>query len=356
MDMGVLETLIYDAHLTQSPEKAAQIAGPGILFRNAWPPNFAKPMPGFIYIHHQAFEFQGIPVSWVDPLNNITQDVWVPSEYNAHAFEASGIRRDKIFVLKHGIEFGKFNVSVPGYPIPTQKAFKFLFNGGLLSRKGIDVLLDAYTAAFKATDNVTLILHSVYGDDFHLDKINAVQRNATMPEILFLQDELTHLELVQLYKAADIYVSPYRSEGFGLTVLEAMAMGLQVIITDFGPATEICPTGVAAACLLIEAEPSQCMRAPCGKMTLFGEPTVQQPSWSEPRKFSLTRRMQEVFQKWQAGRQELDGVKDQIMAHAKRVSWFDVGSLMINRFLSHLPQDRYVDGATSGKSQSRSES
>lgn len=348
MGLGVLETLIYDAHLTQSWEKAAQIAGPGILFRNAWPPNFATPMPGFIYIHHQAFEFQGIPSSWVHPFNNITQDIWVPSEYNAQAFEANGIRREKIFVLKHGIEFGKFNVSVPGYPISTQKAFKFLFNGGLLSRKGIDILLNAYTAAFKATDNVTLILHSVYGDEFQLDEISAIQRNAQMPEIIFLQDELSHFEMVKLYKAADVYVSPYRSEGFGLTVLEAMAMGLQVIVTDFGPATEICPTNVAA-CILIEAEPSQCMLTPCGKMTLFGQPTVQQPSWSEPRESSLIRRMQEVFQNWRAGKHGLGDVRGRIMAHAKQMSWFDVGCVMINRILSHLPPGQNVSrSATSG--------
>ncbi len=347
MELGVLETLVYEAYLTQSWEKAAQIARPGILFRNAWPPNLSIPMLGFVYIHHQAFEFQGIPTSWVHPFNDNTQDVWVPSEYNANAFKASGIRREKIFVLKHGVEFGKYNVSVPEYSISTQKAFKFLFNGGLLPRKGIDVLLNAYTTAFKATDDVTLILHCVHGDDFQFEEMRAIQRNAEMPEIIFLQNELSHLEMVKLYKA-DVYVSPYRSEGFGLTMLEAMAMGLQVIVPDSGPATETCPTNVPA-CILIETKPSPCMLTPCDRMTLFGEPTVQQPSWSEPTESSLIRRMQEVFQDWKAGKQGLRDIRGQIMAHAKQMSWYDVGSVMINRLLSHLPQGQNISfSATRG--------
>jgi glycosyltransferase involved in cell wall biosynthesis len=37
-----------------------------------------------------------------------------------------------------------------------------------------------------------------------------------------------------LFRACDCYVSPHRSEGFGLTVAEAMALGVPVIATDYG--------------------------------------------------------------------------------------------------------------------------
>ncbi|CAL8465900.1 g5436 [Coccomyxa elongata] len=82
------------------------------------------------------------------------------------AFAQSGVYSDKITVLKHGVEFGKFNVSALPLPLPTQKGFRFLFNGGLLPRKGIDVVIRAYTSAFNADDNVALIIHSVYGDNY----------------------------------------------------------------------------------------------------------------------------------------------------------------------------------------------
>jgi glycosyltransferase involved in cell wall biosynthesis len=41
-------------------------------------------------------------------------------------------------------------------------------------------------------------------------------------------------ELRLVYGAADLYVSPYRAEGFNLPVLEAMACGTRVLVTEGG--------------------------------------------------------------------------------------------------------------------------
>ncbi|MCE3376040.1 glycosyltransferase family 4 protein, partial [Staphylococcus aureus] len=40
-------------------------------------------------------------------------------------------------------------------------------------------------------------------------------------------------EVTSLMAAADIYASPHSSEGFGLTVAEAMAVGKPVVATDY---------------------------------------------------------------------------------------------------------------------------
>lgn len=55
-----------------------------------------------------------------------------------------------------------------------------------------------------------------------------VQANPRAPEVMFFQDELSSADMLRLYSAASVYVQPFRSEGFGLTILEALAMGLQV--------------------------------------------------------------------------------------------------------------------------------
>ncbi len=116
------------------------------------------------------------------------------------------------------------------YP-PTQPlaySCRFLFNGGLLPRKGIDKLLEAYRSTFSRADDVALVIHSAYGDEFALADIKAIAKDVQAPEVILLQDEFSHMEMLRLYAASDVYVSPYRSEGFGLTLLEAMATGMQV--------------------------------------------------------------------------------------------------------------------------------
>jgi glycosyltransferase involved in cell wall biosynthesis len=54
------------------------------------------------------------------------------------------------------------------------------------------------------------------------------------PAVQLIDRSLAQDELSALYAAADIYASPHRSEGFGLTIAEAMAMGKTVVASDFG--------------------------------------------------------------------------------------------------------------------------
>ena len=54
--MGVLEHLIYAAYRGQGQcirEPQIPSRWPGLLFRCQWPPNFAQPQPGYVYIHQQ---------------------------------------------------------------------------------------------------------------------------------------------------------------------------------------------------------------------------------------------------------------------------------------------------------------
>jgi len=46
-----------------------------------------------------------------------------------------------------------------------------------------------------------------------------------------MEDPLTYQEVVSLYGSCDVFVSLHRSEGFGLALVEAMALGKPVIAT-----------------------------------------------------------------------------------------------------------------------------
>ena len=83
--------------------------------------------------------------------------------------------------------------------------------------------------------------------DVHCLLIPYRQHNATVrptwtsPSIsrttsyLGLAITLSSDELAELMACADVYVSPYKAEGFNLPVLESMALGVPVIITKGGP-------------------------------------------------------------------------------------------------------------------------
>jgi len=54
----------------------------------------------------------------------------------------------------------------------------------------------------------------------------------------YIDRALGEEEIAGLYAACDCLVHPFRSEGFALPVVEAMACGLPVIVTGAGPALD----------------------------------------------------------------------------------------------------------------------
>jgi len=60
----------------------------------------------------------------------------------------------------------------------------------------------------------------------------------------FLGDRIYGAEKLKIFKQADIFVLPSYSEGFSMSILEAMAAGLPIVATKVGAAPEIIENGI----------------------------------------------------------------------------------------------------------------
>jgi glycosyltransferase involved in cell wall biosynthesis/predicted Zn-dependent protease len=217
--------------------------------RNQWPPRFDPP-PAGRWVMMLFWEFGSPPRDWVEPLQSDVDEVWVPTRYVRRCLVQAGVPAERVQVVPLGVDPSRFRPQAPPLPLRTRKRFKFLFVGGTIHRKGINVLLDAYARAFTAADDVCLVVKDLGAGSFYRGqtaerRIAEHQARAGAAEVEYLNRPLTEEELAGLYTACDCLAHPYRGEGFGLPIAEAMACGLPAIVTGYGAALDFCDEATA---------------------------------------------------------------------------------------------------------------
>jgi glycosyltransferase involved in cell wall biosynthesis len=130
----------------------------------------------------------------------------------------------------------------------------FVNVGGAYWNKGVDLLLRAFANLRNQGRKVRLIVkdqRGLYGVPVEQTVRNVGKDQPTLlhPDTLaaisVIPGNLSRMELRTLYGIADAYVSPYRAEGFNLPVLEAIACGTPVIVTQGGATDDFCPEDLA---------------------------------------------------------------------------------------------------------------
>lgn len=277
----------FDALLARQNRPAE---GAAVTVRHFWPPDFRTADTNHLVVI-QPWEFGSLPAHWIAPIAENVSEVWVPSRYVRETYTRSGVPESKVYVVPNGVDTTRFHPEVTPRPLPTKKAYKFLFLGGTIARKGIDVLLEAYTRAFTAHDDVTLVIKdfgtaSFYQGQHAADLIAALQQKPNAPEILYLNEELSEADVAGLYAACDCLVHPYRGEGYGLPIAEAMATGKPTVITNHGAALDFAHEGTS---YLINATPTRLATNKIGEWV-----TVDTPSWAEPSIEHLTETLRQI--------------------------------------------------------------
>jgi glycosyltransferase involved in cell wall biosynthesis len=211
--------------------------------RQQWPPELSPAGAGRLAAI-VPWEFGSVPRDWVAQINRNVDELWVPSEYVRGMYVADGVIPERVHVVPNGVDLDRFKPrasEAAREPGPT----RFLFVGGLVRRKGPDVLLEAYKRAFAERNDVELVMKDFGAEGIYRGGDRDVYRkhaeSGALPRLTLLGGEISTDELAELYRSADVFVHPYRGEGFNMPVLEAMASGLPVITTAGGPTDEFCP-------------------------------------------------------------------------------------------------------------------
>ena len=192
-----------------------------------WHPNDMAGFTGEPKIGFTVFELEDL--SQVEEHNLLYPDkVVVPTRWAADICEKHGI---KASVVPLGYDPSIF------LPSPPEPGTHTIFGnfGKWEIRKGHDVLIKAFNAAFEKDDEVTLVMMPT-NHFLNREQIRAWERmykESKLGDLIQIIPRVnTHLDVFNIMKQVDCAVFPARAEGWNMEALEMMGCGKEVIITN----------------------------------------------------------------------------------------------------------------------------
>ena len=142
-------------------------------------------------------------------------------------FRRWGIRDDRIHYLPYSTPALRPTSSEPFDP--SAGTVRFLFVGALCYRKGIDILLRAFSIVRRDHRNARLTL---LGADQENKRYHRLAESLGLDGAVAFRSAVPAAEVVNVIYGCDVFVLPSRFDGWGVVVNEAASLGKAVIATS----------------------------------------------------------------------------------------------------------------------------
>jgi glycosyltransferase involved in cell wall biosynthesis len=177
------------------------------------------------------WETNTIPERWRRAFS-LVDEIWVYSRFMAENIGA--VAPVPVTALPPPVQAPAESATPLRLGVPEGFLFLFVFDYlSTIQRKNPEGVIEAFKLAFAPGEGPQLLIKTINGPLRPLSEEQVLWAAHGRPDIHLVDRSLSGEELAGLMAACDCYVSLHRSEGFGLTLAEAMAIGKPVIGTGY---------------------------------------------------------------------------------------------------------------------------
>jgi glycosyltransferase involved in cell wall biosynthesis len=230
------------------------------------------------------WELPDFPAAWASSAS-LLREIWAPS-----AFIAGSVAKSvtiPVVHMPHGVDVSAVTPFSPTTLGVAEGRFVFLFMfdfDSVIERKNPGAAIRAFRRAFPRDEGASLLIKTT-GAARHRSALADLETMIEGDDNIHLADRvLPRSEVNGLIASCDAVVSLHRSEGFGLILAEAMALGKPVIATGWSGNVDFMSVG--NSCLVgYELVPLERNFGPYPAGSHWAEPDVDHAAWLMSRIF-----------------------------------------------------------------------
>jgi glycosyltransferase involved in cell wall biosynthesis len=189
---------------------------------------------------------------------------------------------DSFFESKNTVDFSSVDIE-----------FKWVSIGRLIDKKGFDILISSCeTLKRKGIQNFSL---DIYGDGPLKSELQNQINNANLEQVILLKGiEKNISKIIHKYHG---FVSSSKIEAFGIVIIESLAKGLPVCLTDCDGPIEI--IGVAEKCgLLVKKNNKNSLARGMGNMMNLDKLKLEKMSYEAQKMVKEKYNQKNIFNQW----------------------------------------------------------
>jgi hypothetical protein len=204
------------------------------------------------YLHNKynialwAWELEKLPNSWKKK-SELFDEIWTISDFCKKTFEQEliGKKIEKINIPSNFFENKNKETSKKVFNLDGKFVCLFVFDAHSdIDRKNPFAVIESFKKSLGKLQNTILIIKGQNLSPKEYNLLKGVSEN----NIIIINDTFSKEKMETLFNCADVYISLHRSEGSGLTIMEAINLEIPVITTNYSGNLDFCDEN----CILVD--------------------------------------------------------------------------------------------------------